>query len=145
MNTTQTQQLAVSLMSKHGLEGWEFRYSRARRALGTCDYRTKTISLSRSFVEKNTDEQVLDTILHEIAHALTPGAGHGWQWRVKCMELGCRPVPYATANEVVVDWKWETVCTTCGNVTGKSFGKRRSLSRRRSNCCRGILTQREVA
>jgi len=27
-------------------------------------------------------------ILHEIAHALTPGAKHGYTWKLKCIEIG---------------------------------------------------------
>jgi hypothetical protein len=30
-----------------------------------------------------------DTILHEIAHALTPGHNHDSVWRAKSIEIGC--------------------------------------------------------
>ena len=35
-----------------------------------------------------SDKSIFDTIVHEIAHALTKGDGHGYFWRKKCIELG---------------------------------------------------------
>jgi predicted SprT family Zn-dependent metalloprotease len=47
-----------------------------------CGYApTGTIGLSRLLVEVNDVIQVTDTILHEIAHALTLGDGHGYAWK----------------------------------------------------------------
>lgn len=81
--------LATQLIYKH-IPDWGFKFNNRLNALGVCDYNTKTIYISR-VAEKQTLEMVRDTILHEIAHALTPGDGHGFQWADKCKELGCKP------------------------------------------------------
>lgn len=83
--------MAFELMSQHGLSDWHFRFDHARRRFGCCRYRQKLITLSRPLVLLNQENQVRDTILHEIAHALTPDDGHGVRWRAKCVEIGADP------------------------------------------------------
>lgn len=63
--------------------GWTFRWDRAVKRAGCCHYSTRTITLSRPIftIEANRDEAV-ETLLHEVAHALAgPGSGHGPLWR----------------------------------------------------------------
>ena len=91
MHPFDAQQLAVGLIQEHGLIGWRFRFDHARRRFGCCRSSEKTITLSRPLTILNSCAQVRDTILHEIAHALTPGDGHGVKWRAKCREIGADP------------------------------------------------------
>ena len=86
------------LMHKHGLLGrWKFRWQNKKRSLGTCSYSGKEIRLSRWYVELNNLTEVRDTILHEIAHALSyirygaKGIGHGRLWKKVCAEIGAIP------------------------------------------------------
>jgi Zn-dependent protease with chaperone function len=67
------EKLALSLMEKHDLlsKDWKFVFDNGRRRLGFCNYKKKTISLSRKFIPLLDDEEIIDIILHEIAHALT--------------------------------------------------------------------------
>lgn len=93
MNAQDVTALALTLMNQHGLlaQGWTFKIGKKARSLGTCNYRTKTIELSRYFLNGG-DEQIRDTILHEIAHALVGGkAGHGFIWQMKAREIGAKP------------------------------------------------------
>ena len=76
-------------LDKNGLKDWKIKISKAVKRLGSCHYSKKTISLSSQFIEMGTETTILNTILHEIAHALTPGDGHGEKWKKKAIELGC--------------------------------------------------------
>ena len=59
---------------------------------------------------KNADkDQINDTILHEIAHALVgPGNGHNLKWKKKAKEIGCTGKIYHE-NEFATP-KWIKYC-----------------------------------
>lgn len=87
------QTLAEDKLREHGLwaDGWRVRWDTATKRAGCCKYREKVISLSRSIfaIEKNRGE-ALNTILHEIAHALVgPKHAHDWTWKSKALAIGC--------------------------------------------------------
>jgi hypothetical protein len=79
---------AYMLMVEHGLFGWKLRFNNSRDFLGLCCPGMQWIALSALYVEHNPWSCVRDTVLHEIAHALT-GPDHGEAWERKCVELGC--------------------------------------------------------
>lgn len=82
--------LALELMDKHGLldDKWNFEFNRRKQSAGLCSYRNHTIYLSEPITSLSSIEDVTDTILHEIAHALTHGHGHDSVWRKKAIEIG---------------------------------------------------------
>ena len=84
-------QEAHFLMEKHGLieQGWQFSFDHARARAGQCSHSKKLISLSKHFATSASRAEVTDTILHEIAHALTPNRGHDRVWRNVALALGC--------------------------------------------------------
>lgn len=90
---TEVRELAVSLMAQHGIPGWEFRWDNAKTRAGQCDQKNKVISLSAPLMSLWTRDQAKETILHEIAHALTnPKApAHGREWQLTCMRIGADP------------------------------------------------------
>lgn len=89
MNLVKAELLAKRLIAQYLDSSWTFRFSHAKRWHGQCNYTKKTISLSYTHTSANDEEVVLDTILHEIAHALTPGAGHGPIWKTIAKRIGC--------------------------------------------------------
>ena len=115
MDPEQARDLAYTLMTRHGLGSWTFAFDRAKRRFGACNYTTRTISLSRTLTLLNDPAAVTETLLHEIAHALTPGANHGSVWRAKCRELGVSAQRCYTAEEVAQPpSRYLLVCDTCG-------------------------------
>ena len=135
MNKTRAKAMAIDLMTQHGLiqKGWIFRWTRAKRTLGQCDFRGMRIKLSELFVELNDETEVRDTILHEIAHALVgTGHGHDWVWKAKCMEIGARPRRTAGEEVTSVRHKWKLVCPSCQTVAGYRHAKRNE--HRRGSC-----------
>src|SRR5271165_928788 len=81
--------------------------------MGLCAYARRTIELSTYFVERNGQEEILDTVLHEIAHALVgPGHGHDAVWKRKCVEIGARPA--RCGNAEMPEGRWRASCRNCG-------------------------------
>lgn len=83
--------MAHDLLHRHGLTdgGWRFRFDRATRRLGQCDYTRRTISLSRAITLASNEDEVRQTLLHEVAHALVGHAtGHGAAWKRMARSIG---------------------------------------------------------
>ena len=114
----------------HDLVGWSFKFFKSNIRLGTCDYTNKQILINEEFINRDDDE-VKDTILHEIAHVLTFGCNHNNQWKLKCVELGCKP---SLESNVITktNFKYEVYCPTCDKVIGKRYNRRRNMMH--ANC-----------
>lgn len=80
---------AESLLLRHGLKKWRFRFDHAARRAGCCSYRDKTISLAFGLAAAGEDADIRDTLLHETAHALVGRKHHhDAVWRAKALEIG---------------------------------------------------------
>jgi predicted SprT family Zn-dependent metalloprotease len=123
--------LALDLLASFGLSGWSFRYNRGKRTLGLCRYDRRSVELSVHLVERNGPAEVLDTLLHEVAHALVgPGHGHGAAWRKKCLEVGA--VPRSCGPAAMPAGRWRARCTACG----ARFDRHRRPDRAKGWFCR---------
>jgi predicted SprT family Zn-dependent metalloprotease len=116
MTFEETRKLALALMQEHGLHDWAFRFNRARRRMGVCFYpapgRQGRIELSVYFVANNPDEEIRETILHEIAHALAgSAAGHGPAWKAVCLRIGAKPQRCGSAR--MPRGAWLAQCPGC--------------------------------
>src|SRR4051794_3305682 len=85
LTMAEIEQLAEWALRDFGLTdlGWRFAWDRALRRAGCCKYSVRQVTLSWPiFAIETNREEVLNTILHEVAHALVgPGAGHGALWK----------------------------------------------------------------
>jgi predicted SprT family Zn-dependent metalloprotease len=113
-----TAQTAIGLMKQFGLTGWRFEFNRARRRAGVCHYpnvaRPGRIGLSVHFVDRNSEAEIRDTILHEIAHALAgPLAGHGPAWQAICLRIGARPERCYGEHIDMPKGRWQARCPNC--------------------------------
>lgn len=133
MNLQEAKELALQLMAKHGLieKGWKFEYDQSKSHGGMCRYSSKIIFLSAPFTEIRSVENVTDTILHEIAHALVPrGSHHNKVWKRKAVEVGCKPVRCFV--DAVLEGKYKAVCPN-GHIFYSHRKRTRSSSC--SLCC----------
>ncbi len=68
---------------------WTFAFDNAKTRVGLCSYSRKRISISRYLAAHYHDDDVHQTLLHEVAHALAgPQAAHGGRWRAIAREIG---------------------------------------------------------
>ena len=148
MDPQQAQQLALELMRHHGVtnDGWEFRWSHGKKQLGCAQIRKrkrsfgrveeeKTIKLSRHLVALNDEDEVKDTILHEIAHAIAGiEHGHDGVWKAVCRRIGAKPQRLAGREVNVVEPTYVIVCGVCEEVLAKRFRRIRKDRLARSYC-----------
>jgi predicted SprT family Zn-dependent metalloprotease len=129
-------------MAQHRLTttGWSFEFDTAKRRFGCCNYTQKVISLSAPLTNANDEIRVLDTILHEIAHALVGhGHGHDSVWRAKCVEIGAKPERcYTDEDTNVIAGKYRAVCGSCGQVHNRH--KRPPRGRRYACLCQNHIS-----
>ncbi|WVX87416.1 hypothetical protein EniLVp02_0077 [Vibrio phage EniLVp02] len=79
----------VELLDICGLEGWVANIQKPKRGAeinsprinGRCNYVSKTISINESDLPVKTKVEIENTLIHEVAHALTQGDGHGSTFR----------------------------------------------------------------
>lgn len=106
--------LARTLMNHHGLGHWLFQWDRAKRRAGCCKYRHSMITLSYYYAQHNNDEDIKDTILHEIAHALAgPKQGHNNVWKTICIRIGAKPVRCYGNHVNMPKGQWKAKCNSC--------------------------------
>lgn len=127
MKLSAAEHLAHTLIVQHGFdEDLEFGFNNRKNALGICKIRygkAYRIELSKIWTEALTEDEVRDTLLHEIAHAMTPLDGHGAKWRAAARLVGANPK--RTAEEVPLEVqrrvnkmhaKYRAECFSCENV-----------------------------
>lgn len=134
MNPIKIEMLAHQLMDKHGLADWRFKINgRLKSTLGRCCYTSKLIELSKEYVLNDSIENITDTILHEIAHALVPSGKHCERWKAMCRKIGARPEQYKSTSELVKPYKYQLAVVHRGVYGSKSVERLRKFSNRKTN------------
>lgn len=125
MDQNTAEKLAKSLLRDHSLDDWSFTWDRALNRFGSCNYTRHTITLSWYLVGLNEEEQVKDTILHEIAHVLAgpESKAHGLVWKHMAQTVGCSSNRCYGPNVAEPKAKWRGECP-CGEVIKRQRRKR---------------------
>jgi len=105
------------------LKKWRLKFSEAKRRLGCCRYQPKTIDISFHHLYNGTNEEVLNTLKHEIAHALdyiiNHKVGHTSSWKAIARSLGLRNPKATTAVSYQTRTKYDILCPICGVIGGR--------------------------
>lgn len=113
-NLTEVSHMARSLMNEHGLGHVPFEFDRAKNRLGSCRYlkaakQPVKITVSKHYAALLEMDELRDVVLHEIAHALTPGHHHDAVWRAMARKVGAQPKRCA-APSASPESAWEARC-----------------------------------
>lgn len=115
MELKKAEQLAIEKIKQYCPE-YTFKWDNARSRFGYCSWKKKDISLSKGLILLNTEEQVLNTILHEIAHALTPHQYHNRVWKKMAISIGCSGDRCYESSKVISPPKpYKGTCLNCGD------------------------------
>lgn len=139
MTIPQAFELATLLKNMHPeLKDWSVRFNKRKKSFGLCDYDNKTIGLSEYYIPYCTNYSILNSIFHEIAHALLPDHHHDDVWVAKCIELGGDGKRTGGGNDYIKNGremlfqsisKYTLTCPKCGY---KYFANRKPKG---DNCC----------
>ena len=128
MTPAECEKLARSEMNKWGLHNWSFAFNNKKTALGICSYRLRQIQVSNHHLSSKYEE-IHDTILHEIAHALCfindGERGHGYNWKKWCRKIGANPKRCGSSSGMT--YKYSYYCRNCKKIVCRSH---RALRRR---------------
>jgi predicted SprT family Zn-dependent metalloprotease len=133
MDLKELETIAARELKGHGLHAWTFGLADTRRRLGVCKYRTRRIEIAEYYARNSPPENVLDTLRHEIAHAIAgPAAKHGPAWKAVAIRLGATPRACDSSPETVMTpGDWQATCPACE----KTFHRyRRPMSRGGYRC-----------
>lgn len=127
--------LACDLMVEHVGHGL-FRWSNTKRIFGEATFieEKPMLILSKKLTRLNNVEEVTNCILHEIAHLLTWGDGHGPEWKAKCLELGARPEAYMNERVTIPKLKYKLICNECKTTLQSWYRKPKVRDPSRYQC-----------
>ena len=122
------------------LKKYRLVYGKAKNTLGTCYWIKKFIRISKYHLEKSSKNAMVDTLLHEIAHAISyerdKNTGHNYKWKQVCKEIGAEPSRLASDYHIPqsYEYKYVAVCPNCGK---KSYMNRKTRSKYSCGNCSG--------
>lgn len=88
MDLNAAREIVSHLMELHLSEEWTAEYDQSLRHAGTCNGVTRVLTFSLKIAEHVPESEFIDTVVHEIAHALTPGHKHDAVWKRTARSLG---------------------------------------------------------
>lgn len=139
------------------LAGCSFKINgRFKTKLGVCRSRRSdgmpvSVEIAKSLMAPGLEQQAMDTLYHEVAHALVGhAAGHGPVWKAMCVKLGAKPERLAnlTTDERAVmsevnKPKWTVGCQDCGTSAQRHVLKSSVKVNGRCARCGGLLWWRD--
>ena len=120
--------LAGDLLARHQAESgldadWGFGFDLSTVRGGVCRYADRRIDLSVSYCHRATRAEIVDTLLHEIAHAIVGHEHHhDAVWKAAALAIGCTAERCHGVDHTLSRWVGECGC-------GQSW-RRQRLSRR---------------
>jgi len=124
------------------LPDYTFKIVDSKQFLGQCSYTKKEIRLERKHALKSSEASVLDTILHEIAHGLTPYNGHNKKWQAKCIEVGAIPRRYGLGWSDKEGNTWEKYCPN--NCSSSKYKRKPKYKLAKCENCDEILRIKRI-
>lgn len=142
----------LEVQSKYKLQNFKFKVNgRLKRSLGQCTYNRLSfrgeVQVSKSFIEHGDWIGVIDTLLHECAHAIDFNnrgtSDHSWKWKRIARAIGAMPNRVASTQKTgekftevnEKQYTYGRACPNCG-VLAKYYRKPTSKSTYRCVTCR---------
>ena len=120
---------AYKKLVEHELLEWNFGFDLAQNRGGVCRFARKEITLSVTYCLKASREEVLDTVLHEIAHAMVgPGHHHDDVWKKAAFKIGCKGDVCHSVEHGLDKWEGHCPC-------GQEWRRKKLMTKVRNGTC----------
>lgn len=120
----------IKLIDTYAPRGTKFKWDKATSRFGSCRYKYNrnthryynfVITISYPLASRNEWEEVRNTVLHEIAHARTPGHNHDATWKRECLAIGgdgkrCYRNTEQGGTVIAIPKKYIGTCPCCGQT-----------------------------
>src|SRR5437660_9871003 len=108
MTRQQASELLRKTLDENTLVDWHVRLTTdvTKPYLGLCSYKDKAIILNAHHIDTHPEVEVINTIRHEVAHAMCPTHGHDEYWQETAKKLGCdntEPCAHYSLSEEAID------------------------------------------
>lgn len=114
------------------LREWDIGVDSAKRRAGLCRAGDKMILVSRHHFELNDRETVIDTILHELAHAICfeqyGNHRHDNRWKQIARTIGAKDRASGRFNTATAPWQLVHFCPRSGRLKAVAERHRRNKS-----------------
>lgn len=111
MTLNEIEDFAYKKLVEHELLNWNFGFDLAQNRGGICRFGRREITLSVTYCCNASREEIIDTVLHEIAHAMVgPGHQHDEVWRKTALSIGCNGEVCHSVNHGLDKWKGTCPC-----------------------------------
>ena len=89
-------------LNKYGLNDWGIAFLQLEHRIhGICNFNIKVIAINTTSFYMLEYGDIIDIILHEVAHALVgPEHGHDLFWKVKARSMGCDGEQYRPVKKI---------------------------------------------
>jgi predicted SprT family Zn-dependent metalloprotease len=148
MNLNEIEKNAKALMAAHGVGSLDVAFDRAKRRIGATHFFNcgtqghptwipAKITLSKHYVAGLSDDEVMDVMLHEIAHALAGKlAGHGPVWKRHAVKVGAQP-NRCKSVDVKVEPAVKAYCLACDSMLDGGFHRLPLTVKKHGHCPAG--------
>ena len=94
--------IAQTLLLRYKLHNWNIIMTKSQYDYGECIFKHEIFKFSYILAERYGISTFIDTVLHEIAHAMVgPGHGHDITWKNAAKSIGCSGEQYG--NTILLD------------------------------------------
>jgi len=130
---------ALILFKQYKLEAWTFGYDSAKTRAGCCYGRRKHITLSEHLIVGNNVPEIIDTLLHEIAHGIDSEdrgtSDHSPRWVAIARAIGCNGNRcYNKDEKVMPEGKHLYKCPKCEREV--RYHKKKKRATACGKCCK---------
>ena len=126
MSEDYARNIMLEELKKHKLFRWRVGFNHRKSSVGLTKFGSRTIELSVYLIRYSSNEQIIDTIRHEIAHAIqfeTFGySNHDKEWKKIASMIGANPsrtIEDADFSKKILK-KYSYSCQCCGITFGAS-------------------------